>query len=277
MSNSSLISLLAFQLLNRRQAVPDKRRLEPRKQPRQVRAELTRQRILTAATHVFAEYGYAAGTTNRIAEQARVSIGSLYQYFPNKDAILAELMARHLDAGMAEVRRRQAGELPDTIEGIMRVYVRAAISNHLQDPQLLHVMLEQAPHSPELAEKADRIEGALMAYTQELLPRHPEVRVSDTAIAARIIVSTLELVVHKVISAHDPIDLNRFEDELVAMFTRYLTAASALRAHGAAGPARAWAVSTATTQPPSPGPNSPASTSSSPGHRGRRVPRGRRG
>ncbi|MFE0763431.1 TetR family transcriptional regulator, partial [Streptomyces smyrnaeus] len=55
------------------------RRLQPRKRPRQVRAELTRQRILTAAAHVFADHGYAAGTTNRIAERARISIGSLYQ------------------------------------------------------------------------------------------------------------------------------------------------------------------------------------------------------
>jgi AcrR family transcriptional regulator len=48
------------------------RRLEPRRKPRQVRAELTRKRILTAAAHVFAEHGYAAGTTNRIAERARI-------------------------------------------------------------------------------------------------------------------------------------------------------------------------------------------------------------
>lgn len=48
--------------------------LEPRRKPRQVRAELTRERILTAAAHVFAERGYAGGTTNRIAERARVSI-----------------------------------------------------------------------------------------------------------------------------------------------------------------------------------------------------------
>ena len=75
------------------------RRLQPRRKPRQVRAELTRERILTAAAHVFAEHGYAAGTTNRIAERARISIGSLYQYFPNKDTILASLLVRHIDRG----------------------------------------------------------------------------------------------------------------------------------------------------------------------------------
>jgi AcrR family transcriptional regulator len=68
------------------------RRLQPRKQPEQVRAELTRDRIVAAAAQVFAEHGYFAGTTNRIAEHAGVSIGSLYQCYPNKDSILIELM-----------------------------------------------------------------------------------------------------------------------------------------------------------------------------------------
>src|SRR6201996_6692514 len=73
-----------------------RRQLQPRKQPRQHRSELTRQRILDAAAHVFAEHGYAAGTTNRIAERAGVSIGSVYQYFPNKDALVVELARRHI-------------------------------------------------------------------------------------------------------------------------------------------------------------------------------------
>ncbi|WP_225878366.1 TetR/AcrR family transcriptional regulator [Spongiactinospora rosea] len=204
-------------------------RLEPRKQPRQARAELTRQRILRAAARVFAEYGYAAGTTNRIAERARVSIGSLYQYYPNKDAILAELMTGHLQAGMARSRRDQAEEPPGDIEAIMRVLVRAAIENHLDDPQLLRVMIEQAPRTPDLVKKVHEYHNADVAHAQTLLRGHPDVRVGDVDLAARIIVTTIELVVHQLTATHDlvgqPIDLARFEDELVAMFTRYLTAA----------------------------------------------------
>src|SRR4051812_18268513 len=143
------------------------RGLQPRKQPRQVRAELTRQRILTAAAHVFAEHGYAAGTTNRIAEQARVSIGSLYQYYPNKDAILLELLTRHLDAGMATSRRRRADAPPDSLEDVIRTHVRAVIDNHRDDPNLLRVMFEQAPRSPGLVEKISRHEQEHVAFVQE--------------------------------------------------------------------------------------------------------------
>ncbi|MGC7096008.1 TetR/AcrR family transcriptional regulator [Amycolatopsis lurida] len=201
----------------------ERQRLHPRKQPRQVRAELTRQRILIAAAHVFGEHGYAAGTTNRIAERARVSIGSLYQYYPNKDAILLELVTRHLDAGREAVERHQHGELPGSIEEIFRVFVRTVIDNHLDDPQLLRVMLEQAPRSAELLEKIGAYERERVAFVHDLLARHPEVRVADKETAARLVVSTVELVVHQLIAAPSSIDTTRLENELVAMFTRYLT------------------------------------------------------
>ncbi|GAA0590599.1 TetR/AcrR family transcriptional regulator [Kutzneria viridogrisea] len=199
-----------------------RRALDPRKQPKQVRGELTRQRILAAAAQVFAEHGYAAGTTNRIAERARVSIGSLYQYYPNKDAILVELVSRHLDTGEAELRRHQAGELPDTIEGVLRVFVHVAVQNHLDAPQLLRVMIEETPNSPELVRKIGEYERERVAYVSALFERYPEVRVGNPQVAARIVVNTVELVVHKVIAGHEPVDLGQFEEELVAMLTRYL-------------------------------------------------------
>src|ERR1700727_158166 len=78
----------------------DDRRLTPRKAAKQARAQATVDAIVEAAAQVFESLGYAAATTNRIAERAGVSIGSLYQYFPNKDAILVALARRHLAEGM---------------------------------------------------------------------------------------------------------------------------------------------------------------------------------
>ncbi|QIS09745.1 TetR/AcrR family transcriptional regulator [Nocardia arthritidis] len=200
----------------------EQRRLQPRKQPRQLRAELTRERILTAAAHIFAEHGYAAGTTNRIAERARISIGSLYQYYPNKDSILAELLTRHLDNDRAADTIRRYRDRPESLEAIIRAFVRVVIENHLDDPQLLRIMIEQAPNSEELRARLIGHEWEVVGDLRDLFERHAEVRVRDRDTAARLVATTVELTVHPLIAAPDPIDTTRLENELVAMITGYL-------------------------------------------------------
>jgi AcrR family transcriptional regulator len=200
---------------------PADRRLQPRRTPRQVRAELTRERILTAAAHVFAEHGYAAGTTNRIAERAGISIGSLYQYYPNKDAILAKLLVRHLEHGtwtQADRFDMSAGSL----EAMVRVLVRDAIDNHGDDPQLLRIMIEEAPMSQELLDTIDRHGKSRAAQVRDLLARHPDVRVRDIDTAAELIIFTVEMNTHKLMAAPRTIPVETFENELVDMITRYL-------------------------------------------------------
>jgi len=200
----------------------DQRRLQPRKRPRQVRAELTRRRILAAAARVFTEHGYAGGTTNRIAEQAGISIGSLYQYYPNKDAILVELLIEHIEAGAAAAERQVREERPATLEQAVRGFVRAAVETHGDDPQLLRVYLEQTPRSGELRDRIAQYEREHVARVRDLLDSIDEVRVADTGTAARLVVSTIEFVVHQLIAAPEPVAADRLEAELVAMLTRYL-------------------------------------------------------
>ncbi|GIF22712.1 AcrR family transcriptional regulator [Actinoplanes tereljensis] len=200
---------------------PADRRLQPRRSPRQVRAELTRERILTAAAHVFAEHGYAAGTTNRIAERARISIGSLYQYFPNKDAILAKLLVQHIDRG-TWTAADGLDLSPGTLEATVRALVRDAIDNHSDDPQLLRIMIEQAPVSAELIETIDRHGEMRTAQVRDVLARHPDVQVRDLATAAELIMFTVEMNIHKLMAAPRTIPIETVESELVDMLTRYL-------------------------------------------------------
>ncbi|SFO37410.1 DNA-binding transcriptional regulator, AcrR family [Actinomadura madurae] len=197
------------------------RRLQPRRKPSQVRAELTRERILTAAAHVFTEYGYAAGTTNRIAERARISIGSLYQYFPNKDAILAELAVRHLDRG-TWTRADQVDLSAGSLEAAVRTLVRDAIDNHRDDPRLLRIMIEEVPLSRNLLDTIDRHEKTRVGQVRDLLARHPDVRVRDLDTAADLIVTTVELNTHKIMARPQTTSVETFENELVDMVTRYL-------------------------------------------------------
>jgi AcrR family transcriptional regulator len=66
----------------------------PRKTPVQARAKVTWNVILDAAAQVLLKRGYEKATTDRIAERAGVSIGSVFEYFPNKESIFAALMLR---------------------------------------------------------------------------------------------------------------------------------------------------------------------------------------
>jgi AcrR family transcriptional regulator len=186
-----------------------------------VRGELTRERILTAAAHVFAEYGYAAGTTNRIAEQARISIGSLYQYFPNKDAILAELLIQHIDRG-AWTAVDDLALTPGTLEATVRALIRDAIDNHGDDPRLLRVMIEEAPVSQELLDTIDRHGKLRTAQIRDVIVAHPDIHVGDPDVAADIILFTVEMNTHKFMAAPRTTSAEAFESELVAMVTRYL-------------------------------------------------------
>lgn len=200
------------------------KRLRSRKYPAQQRAVETRQRLLEAAARVFSQYGYAAGTTNRIAEAAGHSIGSLYQYFPNKDAILVELAAAHAQAGIAAIERHlDGGPLPDSLEDKIRLFVRATIDNHRDDPALHRVLFEQAPRPPELLEFLHTAEQQAITTASELLAADPQVTVTDIPMAARLVVTAIESLVHRLFTQSQPDEAERFENELVAMLVRYLT------------------------------------------------------
>ncbi|MGI8329519.1 TetR/AcrR family transcriptional regulator [Actinomadura scrupuli] len=199
------------------------RRLRPRKAPRQERAIETRARLLAAAARVFSEHGYSAGTTNRIAEAAGHSIGSLYQYFPNKDAILAELVTAHAEAGIEAMTRRLDAGLPDSLEDKIRLFVRVAMDNHRDDPALHRVLFEEAPRPPELLRMLHTAEEQAIETARGLLAADPQVRVTDLAMAARLVVNSIESLVHRFYSYGEPDDAGRFEHELVAMLHHYLT------------------------------------------------------
>lgn len=201
-------------------APPD--RFRARKQPKQQRSAETRDRILDAAAHVFAEFGYRGGTTNRIAEAANISIGSLYQYFPNKDAILAALTDAHIDAGAALLATRLAAGMPPALEDQLRLFVRATIDNHRDDPQLHQVLFAEAPRSPTLLARLRDAEEIAVAAAHDLLARHPDVQVPDLKFAARMTVATIESLTHRLIACAQPADAQELEDSMTDMLAAYL-------------------------------------------------------
>jgi AcrR family transcriptional regulator len=201
-------------------------RLRPRKTPRQARAAETRARILTAARQVFADHGYAAGTTNRIAEAAGLSVGSVYQYFPNKDAILVELVRAHVDHGTDVVLAAAEPYLTTRASdrdhaALVRAVVRAMVAVHADDRRLHRVLFEESPRPPSLLRELAEIEDHATAVLAQLLGEPPPGGV-DSTLRARIVVVTVESLVHRFVASDRPIDIDRFVDEVTRLVTGYL-------------------------------------------------------
>jgi AcrR family transcriptional regulator len=118
----------------------------PRRRPRQARAQATVDAIIQATARVLVEDGYDRASTNRIAQAAGVSIGSLYQYFPSKEALVAALVETHVDRMMEAVTRiLDTDHEPSDLHASADTLVRALISAYRVDPKLHHVLCQEVP------------------------------------------------------------------------------------------------------------------------------------
>jgi AcrR family transcriptional regulator len=171
----------------------------PRKRPAQRRSAETVDRILTAAARLFDERGYRGTTTNHVAEAAGISVGSLYQYFPNKDALLVALAERHLaetavafEGHLAELA---AAEPP--IEEVTRSLVALALA-HNDSPRLHALIFTDAPRTPELVAQFDGMMAAIAGEVARHLARAgrggdaPERR-------AALLVAAVDAAVHEIV------------------------------------------------------------------------------
>ena len=170
----------------------------PRKLPSQERSQRTVERILDAAARVFHEQGYSAATTNDIADEADVSIGSLYQYFPNKDALLVALTKRHIESTSSELTNILS-RLPVVTEfaEIIRAVVNFLVEQHELDDLHLLVM-HSAPRTKEINDELERSKTQLVEVASQLL-EHASIPKDQRMLIARMVVATIDAGVHDVI------------------------------------------------------------------------------
>jgi AcrR family transcriptional regulator len=115
--------------------------VRPRKKPVQKRSQVTVDAIVEAAARIFVKEGYASATTNRIAELAGVSVGSLYEYFPNKASLLAALIARQVETMTTLMRERLAAVQGGPLREIVATIARAVIEAHYQNLELNRLLI----------------------------------------------------------------------------------------------------------------------------------------
>jgi AcrR family transcriptional regulator len=144
-------------------AKPSRRKpLDPRKRPTQSRANETVDAVIEAAARILERHGFEGYTTNTIAERAGVSIGSLYQYFPGKDAVTVALIERECAQLLADVA--EVDSITDYRDAINHL-VSSAVAHQMRRPRLARLLdLEEnrLPIGPRIRQAREAIHGTLL-------------------------------------------------------------------------------------------------------------------
>jgi len=176
--------------------------IKPRKDASQERSRATVDALVEATARILVREGFDKASTNRIADVAGVSIGSLYQYFPSKEALVAAVIERHQREIMQTVRKELAEVIAQPVEHAVRKLVAVAIEAHRVDPRLHRVLAEQIPRVGKL-ERQEAFSRENYALFKTYLERHrDEVRVADLDRASFVCVTTIEALTHAAVLHH---------------------------------------------------------------------------
>jgi len=201
---------------------PKTPRLSSRKQPQQARSSRLVADILEAAAQVLSREGARRFTTARVAERAGISVGSLYQYFPNKEAILFRLQADEWRQTGALLQAILADHsLPPT--GRLRTLVRAFFRSECEEAALRLALGDAAPlyrDAPETQEHRKAGVRQVLAFMREALPK---ARPADRARVAEVMMMTMEAVGKSVSEqGRSPAEVDRIAAVTGDMFCAWL-------------------------------------------------------
>jgi AcrR family transcriptional regulator len=204
-----------------KQAIEIKRRI-----PRQARAGETVALILEATAQVLEAGGLPAFTTNAVAERAGVSIGTLYQYFADKNAILLALARQQMTVGLASIGRALQGESDPSVEGRVRAMVQAMVNafggRHRARKAVIQAILAQGLG----IEMMDPIVAFISAAARTQTGPGPQPLIATLSpeqvfVVSRALMATIR---HAVMEEQPFLRSRAFEDEIVRLVVAYLAA-----------------------------------------------------
>jgi AcrR family transcriptional regulator len=157
-----------------------RRGLMPRKMPLQRRSAETVAVILEGAAHILEERGFEGFNTNAVAARAGVSIGSLYQYFPNKDALLSALIQREVAPLLAvgdQLSRKES------FDDALREYIRASIRHQMKRPRLAR-LIDYAEMREAFHQQVSGTTSRLARALEDILRLHDAPKLRNRSVAA---------------------------------------------------------------------------------------------
>jgi len=192
-----------------------------RKQPRQARSRTTVDAIVQAGARILGQRGWAGFTTNAVAQAAGVSIGSLYQYFPDKHALIDAIRRQHLDDCLSAVRKPASGKS-------LRQYVEALVDDmiavHAENPGLHQVLLDEVLAAEGLRDPHSAFEKAYLGFHASAITHYRGKKTAATAdaLAGTLVSDILDGVIHNALRRGE-LASAALRAELVRILMLYLT------------------------------------------------------
>ncbi|OCC25737.1 TetR family transcriptional regulator [Croceicoccus estronivorus] len=209
-------------MTNQKQQMND---VDRRKDPKQQRAVVTAEAITQATQQIIIREGFKKATTNRIAEVAGVSVGSLYQYFPNKQAIVRTLIQETVTKAAMRVRTLLRDLMDEPLEPALRQIMTLLLEIYKENDFIIFRILDQVP---ELKEYTNNLAIEIYTYSTNLafLEQHQaDLTVTDIKTSLLLIERAT---IHNIeyFLAHNPTNMTEEQliDELTRMTLNYLTA-----------------------------------------------------
>lgn len=191
-----------------------------RRTPAQSRSRASVDAILTAATYVLGERGFAGATTNRIAVRAGVNVGTLYRYFPSKDALLGALVEREARATLDAVDAALERTARQPIDDVIAALFEATLAPSQLDARVHRELVEQLGRSGRVDVLRD-LEQKIGARLERVIA---ERTASDAAaVTAFVVLHAAEALIHAILFLRPAnIDRGAATDAATAMIAGFL-------------------------------------------------------
>ena len=197
---------------------------EPRKSPVQARSTASVDAILKATIQVLLRVGKEKLTTTRVATRAGVSVGTLYQYFPNKTALLRAAMRLHMEEILAEVDKVSVAQRGQPVEQMAEALAVSFLAVKMRDPKksrALYAVSSDVEGAKIAAGGVARVNNAIVG----LLQSAPEVLTKDLQLMATVLQSTIAGLKRQLLESDMPeAQFEVMQRELVLMVRSYVRA-----------------------------------------------------
>lgn len=196
---------------------------KPRKIASQQRSRATVDALIEATARILVKEGFDKASTNRIAEVAGVSVGSLYQYFPGKEALVAAVIERHQQELLRMARAELAQIMAQPVRKAVLRIVATAVRAHRIDPRLHRVLAEQIPRVGKLRDVETFSRENYTLFRTYLESHRDEIRVDDLELASFICVTSIEALTHNAVIHHSSMLSDGMMEALIDEGARLVT------------------------------------------------------